>query len=120
MREEPGADAVGGLLDDPARPKFIHAVNLVEVHYDLIRLVGVEQADREIADLTGSSLVVRRDMDAGFRGSVARLKSRGRISLADCFCIALANRLGGEVWTTDRTEFQPLADAGLCQAVFIR
>ena len=36
------------------------------------------------------------------------LKARGRISLADCFAVALAVREGATILTSDRHEFEPL------------
>ena len=120
LRREPGWIAVRELLSEGRTNSFIHAVNLVEVRYDMARVEGRERADIFIADLVQAGMTLSRDLDDEFCDVVAGLKSRGRISLADCFCIALANRLGGEVWTADRAEFQPMHDAGACRAVFIR
>ena len=51
----------------------------------------------------------------------AELKSQyRRISLADCFGVALAIELGAPFWTSDRHELTALADAGVAQIHFIR
>ena len=47
-------------------------------------------------------------------------KARGRISLADCVCPALAQFVGGQVVTSDHGEFDPIAEAGICPILFIR
>jgi predicted nucleic acid-binding protein len=44
----------------------------------------------------------------------------GRISLADCFCIVLAQELSGEVVTSDHHEFDPLVPLNLVPITFIR
>jgi predicted nucleic acid-binding protein len=43
-----------------------------------------------------------------------------RISLADCFCLSLAIRVGGEVVTADRREFEPVQQQEICPIRFIR
>ena len=48
------------------------------------------------------------------------LKTMGRISLADCFCIALARLENGTVLTSDHREFDKIADASICPVQFIR
>lgn len=51
----------------------------------------------------------------------AELKSQyRRISLADCFGVALANELKAPFWTSDRHELTALADAGVVDIHFIR
>jgi hypothetical protein len=62
----------------------------------------------------------RRDMGRRFWLEVGRLKSRGGIALADCFCVALAKRISGQAVTADHREFDPLASLGICPILFIR
>jgi predicted nucleic acid-binding protein len=45
--------------------------------------------------------------------------SPGKLSLADCFALALAVRTGGTLVTSDH-EFDPVAALGLCPVLFIR
>jgi predicted nucleic acid-binding protein len=117
---EPGADRVETLLLDASTPLYIHALNLTEVHYHLIRSQGAPQADAFIQKLSLTGLLIRMDLDAEICREAAKLKARGRISLADCFCIALAQRVGGEVVTTDHHEFDALIPLNLCPIQFIR
>ena len=51
---------------------------------------------------------------------VGTLKSAGRISLADCFGIALAQILSGDIVTSDHHEFDPLVPLGIVSINFIR
>jgi hypothetical protein len=40
--------------------------------------------------------------------------------MADCFAIALSNIVGGTALTSDHSEFDPIAAAGICNITFIR
>ena len=50
----------------------------------------------------------------------AGLKSRGGISLPDCFCVTLGQEPSAEVVTSDHGEFDRLVDLGLVSITFIR
>lgn len=66
--------------------------------------------------LDGSALVAYLRDEAGAE-IVERLL---RISIADCFCIALTQRLNGEVVTCDHHEFDAIVPLNLCPIQFIR
>ncbi len=100
LRGEPGAERVAASLSDPSVTCYAHAINLAEVYYDFLR-----RAD---------------DMGRLFWQRVAHLKAHGRLSLADCCCLALAQTLGGTVVTSDHREFDPFVPLGLCPILFIR
>ena len=120
LEDEPGAELVEGLLTNPANVGFVHSINLCEVYYGARREYGEQPARAAIAELRKAGLSVREDMDEELWLEAGRLKSDHRkISLADCFCAALANRIGGEVVTADR-EYDPLNNAGACKVRFIR
>ena len=59
-------------------------------------------------------------MDREFWERVGAHKARGQIALGDCFCLALAETLGGQVVTSDHREFDPLVPLGICPITFIR
>lgn len=42
------------------------------------------------------------------------------IPLADCFVVALANRLDADAMTADHPDFDPIAENGICRVTFIR
>jgi predicted nucleic acid-binding protein len=85
-----------------------------------LRTADTRRARQTILDLRAAGVVERRDMNRRFWQGVAALKARGRISLADCFCIALAQELGADVVTSDRREFGPIASLGIVSVRFIR
>lgn len=121
VRRETGWDVVANLLIDLDNTCYAHGLNLCEVYYDHYRVAGEATAWAEISDLEAVGLIFRTDMDPAFWQQAGRHKALyRRVSIADCFCIALAQRLGGEVVTTDHREFDPLVPLGICPIRFIR
>jgi PIN domain nuclease of toxin-antitoxin system len=120
LQGEDGAEDVRLILADRSSVALVHAVNAAEVHYYLARISDEQTADQAIADLRADGVVVRFDMDDAFWRDIARLKARGRISVADCCCIALASREGAVAVTTDHHEFDPLVDLNFCSIRFVR
>jgi PIN domain nuclease of toxin-antitoxin system len=121
LRNEPGAAVVEALLLDPNTTCFAHAVNLCEVFYHFYRRGGETDAQTVLATLRSAGIVTRDDLDLHFWQEVARLKApRPNLPLGDCFCIALAQRLNGEIVTSDHPDFDPIAQAGVCPVRFIR
>jgi PIN domain nuclease of toxin-antitoxin system len=125
LRDEPGAPVVEAALTAPDIITTMHAVNLAEGYYVIARDSDEDTADATVQMLiTDARINVCRDLDEGFCREVGRLRvavrSEGwRISLADCFCLATARRLGGHVLTTDRTEFQRLIPHNWCSMQII-
>jgi len=120
LEDEPGAEFVEALLNDPSAVGFVHAINLCEVYYGARREHGEQAAQAAIAELKNAGLHVREDMDEGLWQEAGRIKADYRkVSLADCLCAALANRLGGGVLTADK-EYEPLKEAGVCGVGYIR
>lgn len=117
---EQGALVVDGLLNDANALCYAHSINLCEVFYDALRATGEHQARQAVEDLYSAGVVERRDLSRNFWQNIGRLKARGRISLADCFGIALAQQLGGEIVTSDHHEFDPLVQLGIVPIRFIR
>ena len=121
LDNEPGADVVEGLLLDPANTCFAHAVNLCEAYYVFHRKSGEAAAQNAVATLLAANVVFREDMDLDFWQEIGRLKSpRRSIPLGDCVCIVLAQRVSGEVVTSDHPDFDPISREGLCPVRFIR
>ncbi len=118
---EAGNMIVARLLADPNNLCFIHAVNLCEVYYDAVRRTDVATARQDMAALLAGGLVLRTDLDTAFWQSVGELKvNPGKLSLADCFALALAQQENGTLVTSDHHEFDPIAPLNLCPILFIR
>ena len=121
LKKEDGWNQVSDLMDNRANQCCAHAVNLCEVYYDFLRTRGESVADAILADFEDAGLLAREDMDHEFWREAGRLKATlRRISLADCFCAALANKMGAEVVTADHHEFDALVANGVCRVRFIR
>jgi len=121
LKTEPGASVVDSYLSNQINVCAVHAINLCEVYYELLRLTDQVRAKETISRLLVAGLIVREDMDTEFWQEAGNYKATiKRVSLADCFCLALANRLGAEIITADRHEFGPLVEQKICKARFIR
>lgn len=95
-------------------------MNLCEVYYGAIRKTDVQRARQTILSLFADGVIERHDMSRHFWQRVGELKARGRISLPDCFCISLAQKLSGAVVTSDHGESDPIVPLGIVPINFIR
>ncbi len=121
LRGEPGADIVEALLLDKNNICLAHAVNLCEVYYDFMRAADENSAQMAITDLKSMGLIAREDMDSSFWQEAGKYKATiKKVSLADCFAMALNNRMQADLYTSDHHEFDPIAASGICAVKFIR
>ncbi|BBD55749.1 type II toxin-antitoxin system VapC family toxin [Planktothrix agardhii 1806] len=121
LRNETGADIVRETLVNQDHTCMVHAINLCEVYYDFYRDIGEAETEQLIQELTNINIITRYDLDAMFWRTVGRYKaSIKRISLADCFALALAKKEAGILLTSDRKEFEPVIVLNICQITFIR
>lgn len=120
LRGEKGVLVVDALLHNPLRLCYAHAINLCEVYYDFLRTSNQSTAQQVILDLFADGVIERKDLSRPFWQRVGEHKARGGISLADCFCLSLAQELGAELVTCDHKEFDPLTSLGICTITFIR
>ncbi len=129
--EGANVEAIFGAFDEAGADIYAHAVNLCEVFYHVQLDTDEATAHAAIAVLRARGLVERCDMDANFWQEMARTIATARrmikpdgttasLALGDAFGVALANRLGGQFVTKDRSEIEPLHDAGMVDAHFIR
>lgn len=108
IRKEEGCILVRQAFEAEENICFVHALNLCEVYYDCLRCYGATRSEDLLSNLAEAGLVIRDDMDIDFWKAAGVLKARGRISLADCFAVALAEREDAVLLTSDRHEFEPL------------
>jgi len=119
LRNEAGAEITDRLLLE--QTCMAHAVNLCEVYYDFLKAENENVAKETINDLEKYGLIFREDMDQEFWQEVGSYKAEiKRVSLADCFAIALANREQAVLVTSDHHEFDYISEQGICQVMFIR
>ena len=125
LRDETGGAFVEGLIDDADVPQYIHAVNLCEIFYNLLRRQGMDAAENGLADLKALGIIERHDSDGAFWRDVAVLLVTQRtgghgLAFGDACGLALARRLDADFITADRAEMEPIEAAELCGVVFIR
>jgi PIN domain nuclease of toxin-antitoxin system len=108
VKNEDGAAVVRQALESSGNTCAMHAVNLCEVYYDCLRCYGNDSTAKLLGNLIEAGISIRSDMDIDFWKAAGTLKARGRISLADCFAVALTVREDAVLLTSDRHEFEPL------------
>lgn len=121
LQREPGAEVVAEILKAPRSRCLIHAINACEVYYDIYRRSGEADAAAldEILATTGIELV--ETIPSALWHSAGTLKAEWRrVSLADCFALALAQLERGTVLTSDHHELDEIAKAAICPIRFIR
>jgi PIN domain nuclease of toxin-antitoxin system len=99
---EAGGSTVSSLLTRNSGFCYAHSINFCEVYYQVLRKSDESTARVAIEELRDLGVIERSDIDEPFWQKVASLKSRGRISIADCF------------------EFDALVSLNLCPILFIR
>lgn len=124
LADEPGASVVGSLLADADNRCSAHAINICEVYYDALRrdptLQAHEAANDAIVALRVAGIETHEDLDEEMWREAATCKAWRRMSLADAFAVALTNRLGATLVTSDHHEFDAVAADGICPVLFIR
>jgi uncharacterized protein with PIN domain len=120
LEDEPGAEVVEDLLQEPGNRCLIHAISACEVYYDLCRRGNMEDADTLEAIFAEYGLELLEALPSDLWKIAGKIKADWRkVSLADCFALAVA-REEGILVTSDHHELDVLAQAGICSIRFIR
>ncbi len=121
LHGEAGQEVVAAQLVDPNNRCLMHAVNLCEVYYDALRDGGASAGDEAVHKTFAAGVEIREDMNESFWKLIGQLKvSPGKVSLADCFALALAIRAGGILVAAAHHEMDRIVPLGLCPILFIR
>ena len=121
LRNEAGANTFLTVVEDAASTVYAHAANLAEVFYDTRRAGGETAAPDAMRVLAAAGVAFRDDMDRLFWEDAARIKTDfRRVSLADCFGLALTRRTAGVFLSTGHHELEAIQAAGVCTIQFIR
>ncbi|HEX3557388.1 MAG TPA: type II toxin-antitoxin system VapC family toxin [Thermoanaerobaculia bacterium] len=121
LQREPGAEVLAEILKNPRNRCLIHTLNVCEVYYDIYRRDGEKDASalEEILVTTGIELV--ETVPSLLWRTAGKLKAEWRrVSLADCFALALALSENGTVLSTDHHELDRIAEAAIYPIRFIR
>ncbi|MDR1744941.1 MAG: PIN domain-containing protein [Planctomycetota bacterium] len=116
IKGEPGAEAIRRIMSMPPEGGFfMHAINVCEVAYHLIKFGLIESIAYELATPEGVTII--DDIRPPLWKRAASLKARHKnLALGDCMAIALAESLDAGILTGDR-DFQNAA-AGIDVVVF--
>jgi PIN domain nuclease of toxin-antitoxin system len=114
FNNEQGADIVEGLLDACDANEItirMSTIQVLEVYYDRIYKGGQELADRFLATLYDSSIIVDYNIAEPEIIKASHYKTTYSISLADSICLAHASLYAATVITSDWAEFEPVQQA---------
>ena len=121
FRNETGGEIVENYLIDDNYTCFVHVINLCEVYYDVMRSASQQKADELLNELRETGVIFRDNIEQSFWQLVAQYKATiRRISIADCFALALSAKLQGILITADHKEFDPVVPLEICPITFIR
>ena len=112
LRQESGAEVLKEIIERPNSFLAMHVCNLGEVYYDFFRDDGLAAAQTAWANTLVLPLTLRRDTDDVFIQRVGVIKVAERVSFADAFALALAERLRVPLITTDHHEFDAVERKG--------
>lgn len=120
LREEEGNDKLRVLLRESKNRFLIHAVNLGEVYYNSLRVSGEEKAKTLFEDIKRLPINVIWTLDIPFIELAGKYKTSFKMSYADSFVLALAEREKGTVISTDHHEFDSVENAGSLSFYWLR
>jgi predicted nucleic acid-binding protein len=120
LRQEPGAEVLKELIERPTTFLAMHVCNLGEVYDDFFREDGLTAAQTAWTNTLALPLALHRDTDDAFIQRVGILKVEERISFADAFALALAERLTIPLVTTDHHEFDAIERKGRFRFLWVR
>lgn len=105
IKGEPGAEAVTIIMAMPPKGGFfMHAINVCEVAYHLIKFGFIESIAYDLA--TPGGVTVIDDVRPALWKRAASLKAQHKnLALGDCIAIALAETLDADILTGDN-DFQ--------------
>jgi predicted nucleic acid-binding protein len=120
LRQEPGSEVLKEIIERPNTFLAIHVCNLGEVYYDFFRDDGLTAARTAWTNALALPLALRRDTDDPFIQRVGVIKVEERVSFADAFALALAERLSVPLVTTDHHEFDAVEQKGHFRFLWLR
>lgn len=120
LHGESGAETVLSLLKQGGNRCVIHSVNLCEVYYDMLRRADRERAGQLELHLAEIGFEVYELSSSPLWRLAGELKVELRVSLADCFALALTLIEKGTLVTSDHHELDVVAQTGRCPILFIR
>ncbi|MEK7250965.1 MAG: type II toxin-antitoxin system VapC family toxin [Bacteroidota bacterium] len=120
LNDEEGADKVEQLLNDEGTEKVIHAINLLEVYYDVYRVEGKERAEDVLDALEQFPARIIQEIGNQTFREAGRLKATYRLSIADAIAVGEARVQNADLVSADHHELDALEAAGEVEVIWIR
>lgn len=120
LNAEPGGGKVRDLLEDESNTLLLHHINLGEVYYEYHREEGSQRAGEVLDELLGLRIDFVEDLSLDTIKLAGKYKAENRVSYADAFALAPANRHGARIVTTDHHEFDLIESRGLAEFYWLR
>jgi len=120
FQNEPGGDKLRELFKLPENEFFMHSVNLTEVYYDAIYVSGKEKAQELFEKIGELPIKILWDLEILLIKLVGKYKTSYKISFADSFVLAVAEKEGAIVISTDHHEFNTVEKAGKLTFCWLR
>ena len=98
----------------------MHAINLLEVYYDMYRSIGKEKADEELSMIRNLPIIFNVSLSDDIFKEAGRLKASYKISLADSVALAQTKVTGGILLTSDHHEFDVIEGKEDIEFLWIR
>jgi predicted nucleic acid-binding protein len=98
----------------------MHAVNVLEVYYDRIRVINVEVADEFLDKLIASPITIIDTISTALIREAGRIKAVYNPPLGDCFAFAAASVTRSVFVTTDHSDFDKIEKQEHYQFLWIR
>jgi len=111
LRNETGAEVVTTVLRNASERKAsirMNGINLLEVYYDVYRMVGSEEAHEKLLMIKKLPITIYHELSDKVFLEAGRLKASYKISLADSIALAETLVSGGLLLTADHHEFDEI------------
>lgn len=104
LRNENGAEKLLDLFTDNKNVFLMHAINLGEVYYDLLRS-NKDNAEKLFSIISDLQISVIWEVDKDLIRKAGLYKVNFKMSYADSFVLSTAEKKSGVIITTDHHEF---------------
>ena len=107
FKKEDGVDEVVAIYKKAVAGEIklvMNKLNLLETYYDQYRSIGKSVADKSLASVKKSPIVIISEISDAVFAEAGRLKASYRISLADSIALAEASVSDGTLLTADHHE----------------
>ena len=111
LLDEDGAEVVEKKLEEAAQGEciiWIHAVNILEIYYGVMRDCGSSKADAILERINALPTLIIRELSEVTVRTAGRLKATNRLSLADSIAVGEAINRQATLVTADHHELDEI------------